>query len=281
MKKVIFTDRSDSLLNSYLKDVSRYKVLDASTIKELITKAQKGDQQAKDKVVLSNLRFVVMIAKQFQNRGIPLIDLISVGNSGLIHAVDKFDLNKEVTFLTYAVWWVKQAIYNSIYWQGREIRLPMSQQAIVLKLMKATNEFNQANNRNPSTVELSKLTGISEEQIDYLAQFSNRLVSVDDFIGNDEDGGNQISDIIPDESEPIESIVDKTLISEHINKMLNRLPIRDQDLLRMTFGIGMNKFPTKRICRLFGVCNERIRQMREQALNRMRKRFGKKLFDLI
>lgn len=281
MKKVIFTDRSDSLLNSYLKDVSRYKVLDASTIKELIAKAQAGDQQAKDKVILSNLRFVVMIAKQFQNRGIPLIDLISVGNAGLIHAVDKFDLDKEVTFLTYAVWWVKQAIYNSIYWQGKEIRLPMSQQAIVLKLMKATNEFNQANNRNPTTPELSKITGVTEEQINYLAQFSNKLISVDDFIGNDDEGGNQVSDIIPDESEPIEDVVDKILISDHINKMLNKLPIRDQDLLRMTFGIGMNKFSTKHICRLFGVCNERIRQMREQALNRMRKRFGKKLFDLI
>lgn len=272
---------NDPLLNSYLKDVSRYKVLDASIIKDLIVKAQSGDQQAKDKIVLSNLRFVIMIAKQFQNRGIPLIDLISIGNTGLIHAIDKFDINKEVTFLTYAVWWIKQAIYHSIYWQGKEIRLPMSQQTTVLQILKATNEFSQKHNRTPSVPELSKLTGISEEKIDYLSQFSKKLISVDDFIGNDEEEGNQISDIIPDESEPIEDRVDRILISEHINKMLDKLPIRDQDLLRMTFGIGMNKFPTKHICRLFGVCNERIRQMREQALNRMRKRFGKKLFDLI
>ena len=168
--RIIFTDRSDTLVNAYLKDISKHKILDKDTINELIIKAQSGDQQAKDKVVLSNLRFVVSVAKQFQNRGIPLADLISVGNEGLIRAIDKFDLSKEVTFLTYAVWWIKQAIYNSIYWQGREIRLPMSQQLLIISITKATDQFMQKNHRQPTALELSEMTEIPVDQIDYLYQ---------------------------------------------------------------------------------------------------------------
>ena len=185
-KKVIFTDRSNSLLASYLKDISKYKILDPDEIVKLVKSAQEGDSIAKEKVVQSNLRFVVTIAKQFQNRGIPLMDLISSGNEGLIKAIDKFDVTRGVTFLSYAVWWIRQSIYNSIYWQAREIRLPMSQQLLVISILDATNKFLQTNCRNPSSEEISEITGIPRDQIDYLSQFSNKLVSVDDFIGGDE-----------------------------------------------------------------------------------------------
>ena len=114
IKKIIFTDRSDSLLTIYLRDISRYKILEYSEINELIEKAQAGDKQAREKVITSNLRFVVTVAKQFQNRGIPLMDLISSGNIGLSTAVDKFDTTRGVTFLSYAIWWIRQSIYNSI-----------------------------------------------------------------------------------------------------------------------------------------------------------------------
>ena len=119
IKKVIFTDRSDSLLTAYLRDISRYKILECSEINELIEKAQAGDKQARDKVITSNLRFVVTVAKQFQNRGLPLMDLISSGSEGLMKAVDKFDTERGVTFLSYAIWWIRQSIYNSIYWQAK------------------------------------------------------------------------------------------------------------------------------------------------------------------
>lgn len=279
-KKIIFTDRSDSLLNSYLKDISKYQILDSSEITTLIEEAQKGDNSAKDKVVKSNLRFVVTIAKQFQNRGIPLMDLISSGNEGLIKAVDKFDTTKGVIFLSYAVWWIRQSIYNSIYWQAREIRLPMSQQLLVISILDATNKFLQTNHRNPSSLELSEITNIPREQIDYLAQFSNKLVSVDDFIGGDEENS-QVCDVIPDGEPPLEDIVNKGYVTDVLEKTLSKLTVREHDLICMLFGIGMNPVNPKVIADMYGVGGERIRQMKEGALSKMRRRFSNQLKNLL
>ena len=279
-KKVIFTDRSDSLLTSYLKDISKYKILESSEITSLIKEAQKGDKIAKEKVIKANLRFVVTIAKQFQNRGIPLMDLISSGNEGLIKAVDKFDTTKGVTFLSYAVWWIRQSIYNSIYWQSREIRLPMSQQLLVISILDATNKFLQTNHRNPSSLELSEITNIPREQIDYLAQFSNKLVSVDDFIGGDEENS-QVCDVIPDGEPPLEDLVNKDYVTDVLEKTLSKLTVREHDLICMLFGIGMNPINPKIVADMYGVGGERIRQMKEAALAKMRRRFSNQLKNLL
>lgn len=279
-KKVIFTDRSDSLLTSYLKDISKYKILESSEITSLIEEAQKGDKIAKEKVIKANLRFVVTIAKQFQNRGIPLMDLISSGNEGLIKAVDKFDTTKGVTFLSYAVWWIRQSIYNSIYWQSREIRLPMSQQLLVISILDATNKFLQTNHRNPSSLELSEITNIPREQIDYLAQFSNKLVSVDDFIGGDEENS-QVCDVIPDGEPPLEDLVNKDYVTDVLEKTLSKLTVREHDLICMLFGIGMNPINPKIVADMYGVGGERIRQMKEAALAKMRRRFSNQLKNLL
>ncbi|MBR2248747.1 MAG: RNA polymerase sigma factor RpoD/SigA [Bacilli bacterium] len=275
-KKVIFTDRSNELLTSYLRDISKYKILEGPEIARLVLEAQEGNQQSKNKVVQSNLRFVVTIAKQFQNRGIPLMDLIESGNEGLIKAVDKFDPTRGVTFLSYAVWWIKQAIYKTIYWNGREIRLPMSQQLLVNRILEATNIFLQKNNRNPSSEEIAEMTGIPREQIDYLAQFSNKLVSVDDFIGGDEDNS-QVCDIIPDGEPPLEDEVNKQYVSAEIHRCLDKLTIREHDIIIMYFGIGMEAVPPKVIAAMYGVGTERIRQIKEGALNKLERRFGNKL----
>lgn len=279
-KKIIFTDRSDSLLTSYLKDISKYKILEASEITSLIEEAQKGDNIAKEKVIKSNLRFVVTIAKQFQNRGIPLMDLISSGNEGLIKAIDKFDTTKGVTFLSYAVWWIRQSIYNSIYWQAREIRLPMSQQLLVISILDATNKFLQTHDRNPSSEELSEMTNIPREQIDYLSQFSNKLVSVDDFIGGDEENS-QVCDVIPDGEPPLEDIVNKSYVTDVLEKTLSKLTVREHDLMCMLFGIGMNPVNPKVIADMYGVGGERIRQMKEGALSKIRRRFSNQLKNLL
>lgn len=278
-KKIIFTDRSNELLTSYLRDISRYKILEASEIARLVLEAHEGNQKSKNKVVQSNLRFVVTIAKQFQHRGIPLMDLIASGNEGLIKAVDKFDPSRGVTFLSYAVWWIKQAIYNTIYWNAREIRLPMSQQLLVIQILNATNKFIQDNGRNPSSEEISEATGIPREQIDYLAQFSNKLVSVDDFIGGDEDNS-QVCDVIPDGEPSLDEQVNKKFVSDEIHSMLNQLTIREHDLLIMYFGLGMEPVPPKIIASMFGVGTERIRQIKEGALNKLKRRFGNKLKSL-
>lgn len=280
IKKVIFTDRSDSLLTAYLRDISRYKILECSEINELIEKAQAGDKQARDKVITSNLRFVVTVAKQFQNRGLPLMDLISSGSEGLMKAVDKFDTKRGVTFLSYAIWWIRQSIYNSIYWQAKEIRLPMSQQLLVNTITDCIDKFLKEHHRNPSSIEISEITEIPVEQIDFLTQFSNKLVSVDDFIGGDEENS-QVCDVIPGDEEPLEDVVNKQYVTDEIKGMLSRLTIREHDLLCMYFGIGMPKVNAKVIADMYGVGNERIRQMKEAALAKLKKRFSNKLKTLI
>lgn len=279
-KKVIFTDRSNSLLASYLKDISKYKILDPDEIVKLVKSAQEGDSIAKEKVVQSNLRFVVTIAKQFQNRGIPLMDLISSGNEGLIKAIDKFDVTRGVTFLSYAVWWIRQSIYNSIYWQAREIRLPMSQQLLVISILDATNKFLQTNCRNPSSEEISEITGIPRDQIDYLSQFSNKLVSVDDFIGGDEENS-QVCDIIPDGEPLLDEQVNKSYVTKELESLLSKLTVREHDLMCMLFGIGMPSVNPKIIAEMYGVGNERIRQMKEGALAKLRCRFSNQLKNLL
>ena len=279
-KKIIFTDRSDSLLTSYLKDISKYKILDSDEVTRLICEAQKGDDVAREQVIKSNLRFVVTIAKQFQNRGIPLMDLISSGNEGLMKAIDKFDPERGVTFLSYAVWWIRQSIYNSIYWQAREIRLPMSQQLLVISILDATNKFLQSHDRNPSSEEISEMTDIPREQIDYLAQFSNKIVSVDDFIGGDEENS-QVCDVIPDGEDPLDEQVNKIYVAKEIENLLSKLTIREHDLICMLFGIGMAPVNPKIIADMYGVGGERIRQMKEGALAKLRRRFSNQLKNLM
>ena len=279
-KKIIFTDHSDSLLTSYLKDISKYKILDSDEVTRLICEAQKGDYVARDKVIKSNLRFIVTIAKQFQNRGIPLMDLISSGNEGLMKAIDRFNPEKGVTFLSYAIWWIRQSIYNSIYWQAREIRLPMSQQLLVISILDATNKFLQSHGRNPSSEEISEMTNIPREQIDYLSQFSNKLVSVDDFIGGDEENS-QVCDVIPDGEDSLDEQVNKIYVTKEIEKLLSKLSIREHDLICMLYGIGMPSVNPKIIADMYGVGRERIRQMKEGALAKLRRRFSKQLKNLL
>lgn len=279
-KKIIFTDRTNTLLTSYLRDISKYKILSNDEIVSLVKEAQKGDNAAREKVIQSNLRFVVTVAKQFQNRGVPLMDLISEGNCGLAKSIDRFIPEKGVTFLSYAVWWIRQSIYNSIYWQSREIRLPMSQQLLVINILEATNRFLQSHDRNPSPEELSEITNIPRDQIDYLAQFSNKLVSVDDFIGGDEENS-QVCDVIPDGNPPLDEQINKSYITEELENLLSKLTIREHDLLCMLYGIGMNPVNPKVIADMYGVGGERIRQMKEGALAKLRRRFSKQLKTLL
>lgn len=278
--KVIFTDNKDPLLVTYLRDISKYKILDNSEINELIIEAQKGNDIARNKVVNSNLRFVVTIAKQFQHRGVPLMDLIEAGNLGLIYSVDKFNVDKGFTFLSYAVWWIKQFIYKSIYWTSKVVRLPMSQQLLVNSITSTIESFIKEHHRNPSPMEISELTNIPLDQVDFLAQFSSKVVSVDDYIGGDEEN-NQICDIIPDNNVPLDDLLNHEYLSKELEKILGELSIREHDLLCMLFGIGMPPVNQKVIANMFGVGRERIRQMKEGALDKLRRRFSSKIQNIL
>lgn len=278
--KVIFTDNKDPLLVTYLRDISKYKILDSSEINELIIEAQKGNDAARNKVVNSNLRFVVTIAKQFQHRGVPLMDLIEAGNLGLIYSVDKFNVDKGFTFLSYAVWWIKQFIYKSIYWTSKVVRLPMSQQLLVNSITSTIESFIKEHHRNPSPMEISELTNIPLDQVDFLAQFSSKVVSVDDYIGGDEEN-NQICDIIPDNNVPLDDLLNHEYLSKELEKILGELSIREHDLLCMLFGIGIPPVNQKVIANMFGVGRERIRQMKEGALDKLRRRFSSKIQNIL
>lgn len=278
-KKVIYTDYKDDLLNSYLKDIAKYKVLDSSEVAILISKAQAGDEKAREKVITSNLRFVVTIAKQFQNRGIPLMDLISAGTEGLIKSVDKFDVSRGTVFLTYAGWWIKQCIFNTIYAHSGNIRLPISQRLLLIKILDTTNEYVQKYSRNPSVEELSELTDIDVSNINFLLQFTNKSLSLDDYIGDEE--GNQLCDVIPDNSPLLDEQINKKLVIDNLDEMLDTLTDREHDLLRMLFGVDMEPVDPLVIADMYGVGKERIRQMKEAALDKLRKKFYNQLKGLI
>ena len=279
-KPIIFTDHTDPILTAYLKEISKFPIYPANEIVKFIEKAQNGDLEARDIVVRSNLRFVVTIAKQWQGRGVPLMDLISEGNNGLLYAIGKFDINRGTPFISYAVHWIKQYIYQAIYWNGREIRLPVSQQVKIIQLLKAEADFAKSNLRNPSPSELSEITGIDEEDINFLSQFSNKLISVDDFLGGDPEN-NQVCDVIPDREPLLDETINKEYLYEQLEKILSNLSIREHDIICLLFGLGREPLENKVIGDLFGVGTERIRQIKENALKKLRSRYGDQIKQLL
>ena len=279
-KPIIFTDHTDPILTAYLKEISKFPIYPANEIVKFIEKAQNGDLEARDIVVRSNLRFVVTIAKQWQGRGVPLMDLISEGNNGLLYAIGKFDINRGTPFISYAVHWIKQYIYQAIYWNGREIRLPVSQQVKIIQLLKVEADFAKSNLRNPSPSELSEITGIDEEDIHFLSQFSNKLISVDDFLGGDPEN-NQVCDVIPDREPLLDETINKEYLYEQLEKILSKLSIREHDIICLLFGLGREPLENKVIGDLFGVGTERIRQIKENALKKLRSRYGDQIKQLL
>ena len=279
-KPIIFTDHTDPVLTAYLKEISKFPIYPANEIVKFIEKAQNGDLEARDIVVRSNLRFVVTIAKQWQGRGVPLMDLISEGNNGLLYAIEKFDINRGTPFISYAVHWIKQNIYQAIYWNGREIRLPVSQQVKIIQLLKAEADFAKSNLRNPSPSELSEITGIDEEDINFLSQFSNKLISVDDFLGGDSEN-NQVCDVIPDKEPLLDETINKEYLYEQLEKILSKLSIREHDIICLFFGLGREPLENKVIGDLFGVGTERIRQIKENALKKLRNKYGDQIKQLL
>ena len=279
-KPIIFTDHTDPVLTAYLKEISKFPIYPANEIVKFIEKAQNGDLEARDIVVQSNLRFVVTIAKQWQGRGVPLMDLISEGNNGLLYAIEKFDINRGTPFISYAVHWIKQYIYQAIYWTGREIRLPVSQQVKIIQLLKAGADFAKSNLRNPSPSELSEITGIDEEDINFLSQFSNKLISVDDFLGGDPEN-NQVCDVIPDREPLLDETINKEYLYEQLEKILSKLSIREHDIICLLFGLGREPLENKVIGDLFGVGTERIRQIKENALKKLRNKYGDQIKQLL
>ena len=274
------TDRSDTALNSYLKDINKIPMLSREEELEIAKKAAKGDMKAKERLATANLRFVVSCAKQYQGQGIPLIDLISEGNIGLWEAIDKFDVNKGFKFISYAVWWIRQAIMHALNEHSRLLRLPRSQILQLNQITKASKLFEQDNDRVPSTKELSQITGIEESKIEQLINMNIKPTSYDTPIGDDEAGS--IIDLIPNNNiNSTDYDLEKESYNSELNKILNLLPDREHDILIMYFGINCNSLTLYEIADKFGLTHERTRQLKNSIILKLQKQYSNKIKKLL
>lgn len=273
------TDRQDASLNYYFKDVSRQPMISQEEEIELTKKIKEGDETAVKKLVEANLRFVISVAKQYQNKGLALVDLIQEGNLGLLEASRKFDETRGFRFISYAVWWIRQAIIKALSDQCRTIRVPSNQIVCINKINKAIEKFEQQHGRKPSTGELEELTNIDYDKICLTMSAMNRSVSLESPI-KDEDAS-CLLDIIPNDGVSTDTEVSKNDLSNEIERILSKLSYRDRDILRMSFGIGMNPMTNEEIARRFGIGSERVRQIQHSALKHIRNKYTKELKDLL
>ena len=274
------TDRQDASLNSYFKDVSRQPMISQEEEIELTKKIKEGDETAVKKLVEANLRFVISVAKQYQNKGLALVDLIQEGNLGLLEAARKFDETRGFRFISYAVWWIRQAIIKALSDQCRTIRIPANQVVYMNKINKVIEQFEQQHGRKPSIGELEELTDIDHDTICLTMSAMNRSVSLESPI-KDEDAS-CLLDIIPnDGAVSTDTEVSKNDLSNEIERILSKLSYRDRDILRMSFGIGMNPMTNEEIARRFGIGSERVRQIQHSAINYLRAKYINDLKELL
>lgn len=263
------TSRDSQSLDKYLQEIGREQLLTVEEEVELSQRIRKGDRQALDILVKSNLRFVVSVAKQYQNQGLSLPDLINEGNVGLIKAAEKFDETRGFKFISYAVWWIRQTILQALAEQSRIVRLPLNQVSAVNKISKAITKFEQEFERKPSPEELAELVNEVPEKINDSLRASGRHVSMDAPFVEGED--NSPLDVMENTDAPA---ADHTLINEslqmEISRALNILNERERDIIEMSFGISQPEMTLEEIGDRFGLTRERVRQIREKAIRKLR-----------
>lgn len=258
--KQSITNRGGTL-GSYFKDVSKESFIDAEEEVRLAKRIKEGDKDALDKLVKANLRFAISVAKQYQNNGLPLEDLIQEANLGLCKAATLFDETRGFKFISYAVWWIRQYILLALSNHSRNIRIPANQVSVINKINKKISSFEQEHNRRPTSSEISELMDMPKERVEELTQSAIRSVSLDTSINDDENS--TLLDVIPGE-EPIDNSIDLT-------EVLNLLTNREHDVIMLYFGIGVPELPQDEIANLFGLTSERIRQIKETAIKKLRK----------
>ena len=263
------TNRESEALEVYLQEIGKEELISPEEEVELAQRIKKGDRKALERLTRANLRFVVSVAKQYQNQGLSLPDLINEGNVGLIKAAEKFDETRGFKFISYAVWWIRQCILQAIADQSRIVRLPLNQVGSVNKINRAVNRFEQENERRPSVEELSEDIDLSLEKIDAAMSINTRHVSVDAPLSNDDDGS--LLDILVNADAPSadRTLVDESLKAE-IDNALKSLSERERNILRAFFGIGQPEMTLDEIGAKFGLTRERVRQFKEKALRRLR-----------
>jgi RNA polymerase primary sigma factor len=263
-------DADRDILDQYFAEASKYPLLNAAEEKELARRIRKGDQEAMHELVKRNLRFVVSVAKKYQNRGLPLIDLIGEGNVGLLTAARKFDPDQGVKFISYAVWWIRQAILSSLARQGRTVRVPLNRTADLSRVMRAGALLRDKLGREPTPEEVAQLTGISQEIVSALLSLNAADIRLDAPLGGDGDRS-LIERFSVEEMPNTEETVLNQFRSQELARALSTLPARDAKILRLYFGLEAGREHTlDEIGKMLGVTRERVRQLRDRALKRLR-----------
>jgi len=270
------TNRESASLDKYLQEIGREELVSPEEEVELAQRIRKGDKEALEKLTRANLRFVVSVAKQYQNQGLSLPDLINEGNLGLIKAAEKFDETRGFKFISYAVWWIRQSILQALAEQSRIVRLPLNQVGSLNKINKALGKFEQEFERQPSNEELAEMTDIPEDKIKDTLQVSGRHVSVDaPFVDGEE---NSLLDVLPNEDSPM---ADKGLVGESLSTEIERslqiLTGREREIIKSFFGIGCQEMTLEEIGENLDLTRERVRQIKEKAIRKLKKPAASKL----
>lgn len=273
--KTILTE-SDELLNQYFKNISKYPVYSSEQQIELARKAKNGDNESREKLITSNLRFVVTCAKKYAGQGVPLIDLINCGNYGLIQSIDYFDPDKGYHFISFAVWYIRREIVKALYNTGRTIRYPITYISRITKVKKAYDNFVSKHFREPNDEELIKLTNLTQKQYNSTIMNKSYCQSIDSPITDD--GKTTIEDVLTEEQKPFSDNFTKEAISNSL-KILNP---REYKIITEYYGLDGNlEKSIKEIAKEMGIGDERVRQIRKSAIKKLKKKCGKTLATLL
>lgn len=270
------TNRESASLDKYLQEIGHEELLTTDQEVELAQRIRKGDKRALEKLTKANLRFVVSVAKQYQNQGLSLPDLINEGNVGLIKAAEKFDETRGFKFISYAVWWIRQSILQAIAEQSRLVRLPLNQVGSVNKIARELNKFEQEHERKPSVDEIAERVDLPEDKIADAMKANSRHVSMDAPIADGEDSS-MIDFLAGDSSNTDRELAIESLKAE-VSRILKLLTDKEQKVLRAFFGIdGSPEMTLDEIGEKYNLTRERVRQIKEKALRRLRRNTKNKL----
>lgn len=263
------TNRESAALEKYLQEISKEAMISAEEEVELAQRIKKGDLKALERLTKANLRFVVSVAKQYQNQGLSLPDLINEGNLGLLKAAERFDETRGFKFISYAVWWIRQSILQAISEQSRIVRLPLNQVGSVNKINREINRFEQLNERRPSVDEIAEKVDLPQEKIDEAMAINGHQISVDAPFIEGED--NSLLDVMANSDAPLadNQLVEESLKSE-IQNALSALNERERNVLEASYGINQPELTLEEIGTKFGLTRERVRQIKEKAIRKLR-----------
>lgn len=263
------TNRESASLEKYLQEIGHQDLLTVDEEVELAQQIRKGDRKALERLTKANLRFVVSVAKQYQNKGLSLPDLINEGNLGLIKAAEKFDETRGFKFISYAVWWIRQSILQAIAEQSRIVRLPLNQVGSVNRIARELNKFEQENERRPSVEEMADRIDLPEEKIADAMKMNTHHVSMDAPFAEGDD--NSLLDILPNNDSPAtDNELDMESLRAEIIRALDILNDREKKVIKAFFGIGTSEMTLEEIGDKYNLTRERVRQIKEKAIRRLR-----------